>query len=232
MYSQGRLAIGQAASAAQAPSVYGVVVVRKKLEMSTFTDDIDRRRRRFLTASTAVVGATGVAASAWPFIASWQPSDRARAVGTSVVANIPKLEVGQQITLEWRGKPIWILRRSTEMLEKLAGLAPQLRDPDSQVTSQQPEYARNAYRSVRPEYLVAVGLCTHLGCVPTFRPESAPAGLGRAWTGGYFCPCHGSRFDLAGRVYVGVPAPTNLLIPPHQFLDEDTIKIGSDALST
>jgi ubiquinol-cytochrome c reductase iron-sulfur subunit len=199
--------------------------------MSTFTDDIDERRRRFLTAATAIVGATGVAAAAWPFIASWLPSTRARAAGASVVANISKLEFGQQITLAWRSKPIWILRRSTEMLDGLVGLAPQLRDPDSQVTSQQPEDARNVFRSLRPEYLVAVGLCTHLGCVPTFRPEAALADLGPAWAGGYFCPCHGSRFDLAGRVYVGVPAPTNLLILPHRYIDEDTIKIGRDALS-
>ena len=196
--------------------------------MSTLTDDVDEKRRRLLTASTAVVGATGVVAAAWPFIASWQPSERARAADAPVVVDVSKIEPGAQITVEWRGKPVWVLRRTREMLDRLPGLDNQLRDPGSNVSSQQPEYARDVYRSIRPEYLVAVGLCTHLGCVPTFRPEPAPADLGAAWAGGYFCPCHGSRFDLAGRVYTGVPAPTNLLIPAYRYLDEQTIEIGRD----
>ncbi|NIL99834.1 MAG: ubiquinol-cytochrome c reductase iron-sulfur subunit [Gammaproteobacteria bacterium] len=199
--------------------------------MSTLTDNTDAMRRRFLTASTAVVGATGVAAAGWPFIASWQPSERARAAGAPVVVDVSKIEPGAQITMEWRGKPVWVLRRTREMLDRLSGLDGQLRDPASNVTSQQPAYARNVHRSIRPEYLVAVGLCTHLGCVPTFRPEPAPADLGPAWAGGYFCPCHGSRFDLAGRVYTGVPAPTNLLIPPYRYLDERTLEIGRDGNS-
>lgn len=196
--------------------------------VSAFTNNTDKHRRRFLITSTEVVGAAGLAISAWPFLASWQPSERARAANAPVVIDVSKLEPGQQITVNWRGKPVWILRRSPEMLDRLAKLAPRLRDPDSEVASQQPNYARNVYRSVRPEFLVAVGLCTHLGCVPTFRPDAAPRDLGPYWAGGYFCPCHGSRFDLAGRVYLGVPAPTNLLVPPHRYLDDSTIEIGGD----
>ncbi len=190
---------------------------------------IDLRRRRFLTASTAVVGATGMAVAAWPFIASWRPSERARAAGAPVVVDVSKLEPGQQITVKWRGKPVWILRRTPEMLSRLSRLTLQLRDPASRVASQQPDYARNEYRSIRSEYLVAVGLCTHLGCVPTFRPDIAPEDLGPSWLGGYFCPCHGSRFDLAGRVFIGVPAPTNLVIPPYRYVSDTVIGIGIDA---
>lgn len=193
---------------------------------------INARRRRFLTASTAVVGAAGVAAAAWPFIASWRPSERARAAGAPVVVDISKLERGQQITVGWRGKPVWILRRTPGMLENLSGLSEQLRDPQSRVLSQQPNYAQNEYRSIRPEYLVVVALCTHLGCVPTFRPKVAPTDLGPSWVGGYFCPCHGSRFDLAGRVFEGVPAPTNLVVPPYRYINETLIEVGADALST
>lgn len=192
---------------------------------------VDARRRRFLTASTTVVGAAGVAAAAWPFIASWRPSERARAAGAPVLVDISKLERGQQITVGWRGKPVWVLRRTPEMLDKLSSLSTRLRDPESRVASQQPSYATNEYRSIRPEYLVAVALCTHLGCVPTFRPETAPMDLGPSWVGGYFCPCHGSRFDLAGRVFAGVPAPTNLVIPPHQYINETLIEVGADATS-
>lgn len=199
--------------------------------MSTLTDDLDATRRRFLSASTAVVGAAGVAVAGWPFIASWRPSERTRAEGAPVVVDVSKIEPGAQITAEWRGKPVWVLSRTREMLDRLRGLDGQLRDPASNVISQQPDYARNVYRSIRPEYLVAVGLCTHLGCVPTFRPEPAPADLGPAWAGGYFCPCHGSRFDLAGRVYTGVPAPTNLLIPPYRYLDDRILEVGLDGNS-
>lgn len=188
---------------------------------------IDVRRRRFLTLSTTAVGAAGVLAATWPFIASWQPSERARAGGAPVTIDISKLEDGQQITAEWRSKPVWILRRSQDMLGGLSKVTSLLRDPESGVDSQQPEYVRNEHRSIRPEYLVAVGLCTHLGCVPTFRPEVAPEDLGPTWLGGYFCPCHGSRFDLAGRVYTGVPAPTNLLIPPHRYVSDTIIEIGT-----
>jgi len=198
---------------------------QKILEMN---DDIDSQRRRFLTASTAVVGAAGVTATAWPFIASWQPSERTIAAGASVAVDISKLEPGQQLIVAWRRQPVWVLRRTPEMLETLALLTDALRDPDSRVETQQPDYARNAYRSIRPEYLVVVAICTHLGCVPTFRPEVAPADLGPSWLGGYFCPCHGSRFDLAGRVFQGVPAPTNLVIPPYRFIGDTLIATGID----
>jgi ubiquinol-cytochrome c reductase iron-sulfur subunit len=191
--------------------------------------DVDSQRRRFLTASTAVVGAAGAAAVGWPYIVSWQPSERAIAAGGPVTVDVSKLEPGQQVTVEWRRQPVWVLRRTAEMLATLAKLSDQLRDPDSGVESQQPEYARNEFRSIRPEYLVVVAICTHLGCVPTFRPEIAPADLGPAWLGGYFCPCHGSRFDFAGRVFTGVPAPTNLVVPPYRFAGDTLIDVGIEA---
>jgi ubiquinol-cytochrome c reductase iron-sulfur subunit len=192
------------------------------------TSDIDLQRRRFLTASTAVVGAAGMAAAALPFIASWQPSERTIAAGAPVVVDVSRLEPGQQLTVEWRRQPVWVLRRTPEMLDSLPQLTDTLRDPDSRVETQQPDYARNEYRSIRPEYLVVVAICTHLGCVPTFRPDVAPADLGPSWLGGYFCPCHGSRFDFAGRVYQGVPAPTNLVIPPYKYASDSVIAIGID----
>lgn len=148
-----------------------------------------------------------------------------------MTADIARLEPGQQITMEWRGKPIWILRRTPEMLQRLQQpeLRNQLRDPDSQVESQQPPYAANEYRSIRQEVFVAIGICTHLGCVPTFRPDIGTPDLGHDWPGGYFCPCHGSRFDFAGRVYKGVPAPTNLVVPPHRYVAQRVVEIGTDA---
>jgi len=188
----------------------------------------DPRRRRFLTMSTAVVGAAGAAAATWPFLASWQPSERARAAGAPVTVDISKLQPGQQMTVVWRRKPVWLLRRTPEMLEALSSLRDQLRDPDSRAASQQPAYASNEYRSLRPEYLVAVALCTHLGCVPSFRPDVAAPDLGPSWIGGYFCPCHGSRFDFAGRVFKGVPAPLNLEIPPHRYVADTAVEIGID----
>lgn len=190
--------------------------------------DIDPQRRRFLTASMAVAGATGAAAATWPFIASWQPSERALAAGGPVTVDISRLEPGMQITVGWRRQPVWVLRRTQEMLATLPLLTDSLRDPDSRLQTQQPGYARNEYRSIRPEYLVVVAICTHLGCVPAYRPDIAPADLGPAWLGGYFCPCHGSRFDLAGRVFQGVPAPTNLVVPPYRYADGSLIEIGTD----
>lgn len=189
------------------------------------------RRRRFLTTSTAVVGVAGAAAAAWPFVASWQPSERARAAGAPVRVDFSKLEPGQQITVAWRQKPVWVLRRTQDMLDGLARLRDRLRDPDSRVSSQQPSYASNEYRSIRPEYLVTVALCTHLGCVPSFRPDVAAPDLGPSWIGGYFCPCHGSRFDFAGPVFQGVPAPLNLEVPPHRYLTDAEIEIGADAVA-
>jgi len=195
--------------------------------MSTVIHD----RRRFLTISTAAVGTTGIALTSVPFIASWLPSERARAGGAPVTVDVSKLDAGQQITITWSRKPVWVLRRTPEMLAKLKldSLTSHLRDPESQVTTQQPLYAQNTLRSIRPEYLVVIAICTHLGCVPTFRPELAPVDLGADWPGGYFCPCHGSRFDLAGRVFTGVPAPTNLVIPPYHFVNDTLIEIGKDS---
>jgi ubiquinol-cytochrome c reductase iron-sulfur subunit len=184
-------------------------------------------RRRFLTAATSVVGAVGVGFALVPFISSMQPSAKARAAGAPVRADISKLEPGQMIRVKWRGKPVWLVKRTDEMLEALPTLNPQLRDPDS-LQPQQPDYAQNLYRSIKPEILVTVGICTHLGCSPTYRPDVAPADLGPAWVGGFFCPCHGSRFDLAGRVYKGVPAPLNLEIPPYRYLSDYELVIGDD----
>jgi ubiquinol-cytochrome c reductase iron-sulfur subunit len=190
-------------------------------------DDVNPGRRRFLTAATTVVGGVGVAFALVPFISSMQPSAKARAAGAPVRADISKLEEGQMIRVKWRGKPVWVVKRTPEMLGTLAGLEGQLRDPASQ-ESEQPEYAQNEVRSIKPEILVLIGICTHLGCSPTYRPDVAPADLGADWQGGFFCPCHGSTFDIAGRVYAGVPAPTNLPVPPHRYLSDTEIMIGED----
>lgn len=188
----------------------------------------DKSRRRFLVNATTVVGATGIAAASWPFIASMNPSEKARQSGAAIRIDLSKIEPGQQITVEWRQKPVWILRRTLAMLESMNQTKHlnRLRDPDSEVTSQQPAFAQNPTRSLNPGYLVVIGLCTHLGCVPSFRPERAPQDLGAEWIGGYYCPCHGSQFDLAGRVFQGVPAPTNLVVPSYQYVSETVIEIG------
>ncbi len=188
------------------------------------------QRRRFLTATAVVAGAAGAAAALAPFLASLRPSARARAAGAPVEVDVSRLEPGQQITVAWRGRPVWLLRRTPGMLERMRdpGHLARLRDPDSRVETQQPPYARNPHRSIRPELFVAIGLCTHLGCVPTYRPEVGPPDLGEDWIGGYFCPCHGSRFDLAGRVFKGVPAPTNLVIPPYRFVSDTVVEVGTD----
>ena len=191
------------------------------------TGGVDTGRRRFLTAATTVVGGVGAAVTLVPFISSFQPSARAQAAGAPVEVDISKLEPGQRLTVEWRGKPVWIVRRTDGMLSDLKSLIGELRDPDS-VKDQQPDYARNDSRAIKPEYLIVVGICTHLGCSPTFRPEVAPVDLGVEWKGGFFCPCHGSKFDLAGRVYGGVPAPLNLVIPPHTYVSDSRVLIGVD----
>jgi ubiquinol-cytochrome c reductase iron-sulfur subunit len=191
------------------------------------SEGVDLKKRRFLTAATSVVGAVGVGFALVPFIASMQPSAKARALGAPAEADISKLEPGQMLRVKWRGQPVWVVYRTPENLKDLATLTPELLDPDS-TAPQQPAYCKNPHRSRKPEIFVAVGICTHLGCSPTFRPEVAPADLGAAWKGGFFCPCHGSRFDLAGRVYKGVPAPTNLVIPPHRFLSDTVILVGDD----
>ena len=190
-------------------------------------DDVNPGRRRFLTAATTVVGGVGVAFALVPFISSMQPSAKARAAGAPVRADISKLEAGQMIRVKWRGKPVWVVKRTPDMLGTLPGLDDKLRDPES-LESEQPEYAQNEVRSIKPEILVLIGICTHLGCSPTYRPDVAPADLGADWQGGFFCPCHGSTFDIAGRVYAGVPAPTNLPVPPHRYLSDTEILIGED----
>ena len=189
-------------------------------------DGVDKGRRRFLTVTTAVVGGAGVVVAAVPFIKSWQPSARAQTAGAPVEADISKLEDGQMVMYEWRGQPIWIIRRTKAQLDALPGLDAQLRDPKSENAEQQPAFAQNEYRSLKPEVLVLVGLCTHLGCAPKLHPDLKPEPFDAEWKGGFFCPCHKSRFDMAGRVYSGVPAPTNLVVPPYKFIDDGHILIG------
>ncbi|WP_299735043.1 ubiquinol-cytochrome c reductase iron-sulfur subunit [uncultured Endozoicomonas sp.] len=188
---------------------------------------VNKGRRRFLVAATSVVGAAGAVGVATPFLKSWNPSAKAKAAGAPVKVNISKLEQGQQVVYEWRGKPVFVVRRTEAMLDELPTQDDRLRDPNSE-NSEQPEYATNFYRSRTEEFLVLVGLCTHLGCSPKYMPEVKPMEFDSNWVGGYFCPCHGSRFDLAGRVYKGVPAPTNLVVPPYTFEGDDILIIGQD----
>jgi len=191
------------------------------------SEDTGLSRRRFLGVATSVTAGVGALFVATPFVASWKPSARARALGAPVEVDISKLEEGALMKVTWRGKPVSILNRSPIMLERLESSDVELRDPDSEV-DQQPGYARNEFRAIKPEVLVIVSSCTHLGCVPTSRFEVAPADLGPDWVGGFFCPCHGSKFDLSGRVFAGVPAPTNLVVPPYRYADENTLVIGED----
>jgi len=184
-------------------------------------------RRHFLTVATSVTGVVGLALTAAPFIASFRPSTRAQALGAPVSVDISKLDEGAMVRVVWRGQPVWVLHRGKAMLERLAGEKVGLKDPQSGA-SIQPEYARNEARSLRPEYLVVIGVCTHLGCAPIERFEVAPADLGPDWVGGFYCPCHGSRFDLAARVMDGSPAPTNLSIPPYRFVGNDLVIVGED----
>jgi len=191
-------------------------------------DQVDQKRRRVLIASAATMGGIGAAYVATPFIMSMDPSAKAEAAGAPVEVDISKLEYGQLLTVEWRGKPVWILRRNAETLKILKTLDEQLKDPQSGELSQQPNYAKNEYRSINPEYMVMIGICTHLGCAPTYRPDVGPADLGADWVGGFFCPCHGSRYDLSGRVFQGVPAPSNLVVPPYRYVTESRLLIGVD----
>jgi ubiquinol-cytochrome c reductase iron-sulfur subunit len=190
-------------------------------------EGVDTGRRRFLTLATTGFGAIGVGAVVWPFLASLKPSERAKALGAPVKAEIAGLEEGQMVTLAWRGKPVWIIKRSPEMIASLGKVAGDVADPDSSV-DQQPAYAKNATRSVKPEIMVMVGSCTHLGCSPTFRPDHPAPEIAPNWQGGFYCPCHGSKFDLAGRVYKGVPAPINLKVPPYRFEGDSSVVIGED----
>lgn len=190
---------------------------------------INKGRRRFLVGATSVIGAVGMVGVAVPFVASWQPSARARAAGAPVQADIAKLQPGQRMTVEWRGRPVWIIRRTPEMIARTETVATErLADPDSN-HPQQPAYVQGALRSIKPEVGVLIGLCTHFGCSPLYRPEpDAQADSDDDWSGGFFCPCHGSRFDLAGRVYTGMPAPTNLEVPPYHYLNDTIIVVGED----
>ena len=184
-------------------------------------------RRHFLTVATSVTGVAGLAMTAVPFVASFQPNARARALGAPVEIDIGKLEAGAMVRVMWRGRPVWVLRRTPEMLARMEQSGASLADPAS-VVNNQPAYAQNSYRSIKPEILVLIGNCTHLGCAPIERFDVAPVDLGPDWVGGFYCPCHGSKFDLAGRVYDGNPAPTNLVVPPHRFLGQNLILIGDD----
>ncbi|MGB1951470.1 MAG: ubiquinol-cytochrome c reductase iron-sulfur subunit [Marinobacter sp.] len=189
--------------------------------------DVSQGRRRFLIGATSVVGGVGVVGATVPFVASWNPSAKAEAAGAPVTANVSKLEPGQQMTVEWRGKPVWIVRRTPEMLENIEKLNDRVKDPQSEGAAQ-PAYIEGIHRAVKEEYVVLVGICTHLGCSPQFRPEVAPADLGENWLGGFYCACHGSRYDLSGRVYANQPAPQNLEIPPYRFDDDNTLTVGLD----
>ncbi len=194
--------------------------------MTTKEEVIDQERRCFLRRATVTVGGVGLAAAAVPFVSYWMPSTDTEAAAAPIQVNISAIQPGQQLTVPWRGQPIWFIRRTPEMLDTLPLLNDKLRDPHS-LEPQQPEYAKNIHRSIKPELLVAIGICTHLGCVPTYRPDKG--GISPEWLGGFYCPCHGSMYDLAGRVYKGVPAPLNLRIPRHSYLTDNDIMLGQDS---
>lgn len=189
------------------------------------TDDTDTARRQFLTAASAVIGGIGLGLASVPFIGSWLPSAKAQALGAPVDVDLSKIELGQKITVPWRGQPIFVVHRTKEEVDDLASLNGFLRDPDSK-EDQQPSYIKELYRSIKPEYLVLVGICTHLGCVPLYKPQ--PGSVQADWKGGFFCPCHGSKYDLAGRVYKDVPAPLNLVVPPYKYLSDTVIRVGEN----
>ena len=191
--------------------------------------EVDLVRRKFLQDTLKAFGAVGFFGALYPFFASMLPSVTAAAAGAPITVDLSKLQDGEQKTVVWRGKPIWIIKRRPEVIAALEAKNLNLRDPGSQVP-QQPKYAENIYRSIQKKYLVLVGVCTHLGCAPTYRPDAGAVDLGSDWPGGFFCACHGSKFDMSGRVFKGVPAPTNLEVPPHKFLDENTIVIGEEAI--
>lgn len=192
------------------------------------SDVVSQKKRMLLLATSAAGAVTGIAAAA-PFLVSMAPSARARAAGAPVEVDLSKVEPGMLLTVEWRGQPVWILHRTAPMLQALPKVDSEVADPKSKMPMQ-PDYARNEYRSIKPEYLVLVGICTHLGCSPTQKLQPGEAsGLGAAWPGGFFCPCHGSKFDLAGRVYKGVPAPANLKVPPYTYLSDSRLLIGEDS---
>lgn len=186
---------------------------------------IDVGRRRFLTATTAVVGGAGALTAIVPFIKSWEPSERAKNAGAPVLADISKVEAGQRLSVAWRGQPVWIINRTPALLATLPQVDNRLKDPKSEA-DQQPKYAQNENRSLKPEWFVVIGICTHLGCSPAFVPDIKPEPFDPDWKGGFFCPCHKSRYDIAGRVFQGVPAPANLVVPPYKFVNDKQIMIG------
>ena len=186
---------------------------------------VNKKRRKLVVATSVAGGAAGVAAAV-PFVASMWPSERAKAAGAPVEADISRLAPGEMEVIEWRGKPVWIIRRTKEMIESLKAVEPRLTDPASK-SSEQPKYADNEYRSAKPEIMVMEGVCTHLGCSPQLKPADAKAEMGADWVGGFYCPCHGSKFDYAGRVFRGAPAPLNLKVPPYTLTD-GTVVIGED----
>lgn len=186
---------------------------------------VNLNRRKMLAIASSVIGGIGVGFAAIPFIASWLPSAKAKAMGAAIDIDVSKIEDGQRLTLEWRGQPIFVIKRNQETLNNLKTLNDKLRDPGSK-EEQQPKYATNSHRSIKPEVFVVIGICTHLGCVPLYKPKAGE--VDSTWIGGFFCPCHGSRFDLAGRVFKGVPAPCNLVIPPHKYINEKILRIGEE----
>jgi ubiquinol-cytochrome c reductase iron-sulfur subunit len=200
-----------------------------ELTLPEKNEKIDKSRRTWI-AITCATGGAGAAALAVPFVSSFGPSERAKAAGAAVEADISTLEPGQKMTVEWRGKPVWIVRRTKEQVDALAKLDAQMADPNSERTAYPvPEYAKNTARSIKPEFFVGVGICTHLGCSPTEKFQRGPQpSLPNDWEGGFFCPCHGSMFDMAGRVYKNMPAPDNLEVPPHKYLSDTKILIGED----
>lgn len=189
--------------------------------------DPDQAKRRFLVKATTVAGGVAAGATAVPFVSSMLPSERAKAAGAPVEVDIEKLEPGQKMIVEWRGKPVWVVRRSPEMLKTIKAEEWRVADPESK-RSDQPDYAKNELRSLKPEYLVVVGICTHLGCSPVDRLQAQAEPFATDWKGGFYCPCHGSLFDLAGRVYKNKPAPDNLPVPPYRFVGDTKIVIGED----
>jgi ubiquinol-cytochrome c reductase iron-sulfur subunit len=185
------------------------------------------KTRRNLVVATSVVGGAAAIGAAVPFVASMLPSERAKAAGAPVEVDISRLAPGEVGVYEWRGKPVWVIRRTKDMIDSLKAVVPNLTDPESK-SSKQPQYAENEYRAVKPDIMVMEGVCTHLGCSPQAKPAEAKAEMGGDWVGGFYCPCHGSKFDYAGRVFRGAPAPTNLVVPPYTFLSDSTLVIGED----
>jgi ubiquinol-cytochrome c reductase iron-sulfur subunit len=193
----------------------------------SFHDEANARRRKFLLTTTTSVGGIGLVAAVVPFLQSMAPSEAAKAAGAPVEVDLGKVGPGRLTTVEWRGKPVWILHRTQEMLATLGTHDNELADPRSE-QPQQPPYAKNPFRSIKPEFLVLTGICTHLGCIPLFRPEPGATDIAPDWPGGFYCPCHGSRFDLAGRVFKNVPAPLNLEVPAHEYLTDIRLLVGED----